>query len=51
MAKNDKIPVFSVAQLNALIKGALDNSLPGRFLLRGQVSALNDVERALLFSA
>lgn len=38
MAKNDKIPVFSVAQLNALIKGALDNSLPGRFLLRGQVS-------------
>lgn len=38
MAKNDKIPVFSVAQLNALIGGVLDNALPGRFLLRGQIS-------------
>lgn len=38
MAKSHTIPVFSVAQLNALIKGALDNALPGRFLLRGQVS-------------
>jgi exodeoxyribonuclease VII large subunit len=38
MAKKETIPVFSVAQLNALIKGALDNSLPGRFLLRGQIS-------------
>lgn len=38
MAKNNKIPVFSVTQLNAVIKGALENSLPGRFLLRGQIS-------------
>lgn len=38
MAKNNQIPVFSVAQLNALISAALDNTLPGRFLLRGQIS-------------
>ena len=38
MAKKETIPVFSVAQLNAMIKGALDSTLPGRFLLRGQIS-------------
>lgn len=38
MAKNNKIPVFTVTQLNTLIKGALENTLPGRFLLRGQIS-------------
>ena len=38
MAKDKTIPVFTVTQLNSFIKGALDNSLPGRFLLRGQIS-------------
>lgn len=38
MAKNSNMPIYSVAQLNAMIKGALDSALPGRFLLRGQVS-------------
>ena len=38
MAKKETMPVFSVAQLNALVKGALDSALPGRFLLRGQIS-------------
>ena len=38
MAKDKTIPVFTVTQLNTLIKGALDNTLPGRFLLRGEIS-------------
>jgi len=38
MARDKTTPVFTVTQLNTLIKGALDNTLPGRFLLRGQIS-------------
>jgi exodeoxyribonuclease VII large subunit len=38
MAKNNKILIFSVSQLNALIRGAVQNALPGRLMLRGQIS-------------
>ncbi len=38
MAKKKNNVVFNVTQLNALVKGALQNALPGRMLLRGQIS-------------
>ena len=39
MAQNKKeLPVFTVSQLNSLIKVSLENALPGRMLLRGEVS-------------
>ena len=39
MAPNKKqLPVFTVTQLNSLIKASLDNALPGRMLLRAEVS-------------
>ncbi len=38
MAKPTKNVVFSVSQLNATVKAALQNTLPGRLLLRGQIS-------------
>jgi exodeoxyribonuclease VII large subunit len=39
MAQNKKqLPVFTVTQLNSLIKASLENALPPRLLLRGEVS-------------
>ena len=39
MAKRKKqLPVFTVTQLNNLIQVTLENALPGRFVLRGEIS-------------
>ncbi len=39
MAKAKKqLPVFTVTQLNSLIGAALENALPGRFVLRGEIT-------------
>ena len=40
MAKRKKqLPVFTVTQLNNLIQVTLENALPGRFVLRGEISS------------
>ncbi|MCE5185962.1 MAG: exodeoxyribonuclease VII large subunit [Planctomycetaceae bacterium] len=33
-----QLPAYSVSQLNGLIKGVLEGSLPGRMILRGEIS-------------
>jgi exodeoxyribonuclease VII large subunit len=39
MAKRTtQLPVFTVTQLNSLIKVSLENALPGRMILRGEIS-------------
>ena len=38
MSKRQQLPSFTVTQLNSLIGATLSNALPGRFILRGEIS-------------
>ncbi len=36
----NRTPIYTVSEVNSLIKGILDNNLPGRLIIKGEISSL-----------
>ena len=35
-----KLPVYSVSQINSIVKGTIEENLPAKMIVRGQISVL-----------